>query len=129
MTYSMKYSHERFFNVIDKLNRSTTKEIAEEVGCDKRIALIRLRFMASKKLIKCEKRGVFFYWERNDDVTYDDYLAFLAYIKYHKNNTCGITKLESFGLEKFRTKLRFDEKKNPDEKENSSNEFHLPRLE
>ena len=140
MSRPIKFTHSEFINAVYKLSRSTTTDIAEEVGCDRRTALMRLRFLASKNLIKCEKWGPVLYWDTNSDSTYIDYLNVLAYIDDKKHKKLSLFQIENDKLEKFREQLLINDKKTKERIEklveiekkkpkNSGNEFHLPRLE
>ena len=62
MTRKIKYSNLDFLNVVSELNGSHTTKIAEKVGCDRRTALLRLKFMASKNMVIGEKRGPVWFW-------------------------------------------------------------------
>ena len=111
MPRQIKFTHLDFINVVYKLDYSLTADIAEEVGCDHRTALMRLRFLAARDLIKCKKRGPLWYWYKNDDSTYDDYLSVLAYIEYKKLKKLSLFQIENDKLEEFREQLLIDDKK------------------
>ena len=58
----IKYSNLDFLNAVSELSGSHTTKIAEKVGCDRRTALLRLKFMASKNAVFGEKRGPVWFW-------------------------------------------------------------------
>lgn len=118
MPREIKFTHLDFINAVFKLDYSLTADIAEEVGCDRRTALMRLRFLAARDLIKCEKRGPVWYWYENDDSSYDDYISVLTYIEYKKLEKLSLFQIENDKLEKFREQLLIDgEKRNESIKE------------
>ena len=111
MPRQIKYTHLDFINAVYKLDYSLTADIAEEIGCDHMTALMRLRFLAARDLIKCEKRGPLWYWYKNDDSTYDDYITVLAYIENKKLEKLSLFQIENDNLEKFREQLLINDKK------------------
>ncbi len=111
MPRQIKFKHLDFINTVCNLSHSTTADIAEEVGCDRRTALMRLRFLASKNLIKCEKWGPVLYWDINSDSTYNDFLNVLAYIDNKKHKKLSLFQIENDKLEKFKEQLIIDDKK------------------
>ena len=88
MTRPIKYSYEAFYKAVHESNGSHTTKIAEKVGCDRRTALLRLKFMASKKIIYGTKRGPVWFWFHDCGSEYEDFLNFLVVV-HLETNTFG----------------------------------------
>lgn len=58
------YPDSLFIEAVTRLNRASAPEIAEEVGCNARIATIRLKRLESENLIKSKKvSGRWQFWK------------------------------------------------------------------
>ena len=63
-----------FINAVARSPGSTTQQIGDKVGCDRRTALVRLKDMKSSKMVIGEKRGPVWFWYSNSEYTYEDYV-------------------------------------------------------
>ena len=85
MSRNIKFPFLDFIEAVYQLNGSHTTRIAKKIGCDRRTALLRLKYMASMKVVLGEKRGPVWFWYSNDDFTYDDFVSFLLYVESKKH--------------------------------------------
>ena len=96
MTRTIEYSYEDFHEAVYELNGSHTTKIAEKVGCDRRTALLRLKFMASNNVVFGEKRGPVWFWYSNEDFTHDDFISFLFYVELKRTGRLKLKNIKVF---------------------------------
>jgi DNA-binding Lrp family transcriptional regulator len=54
-TYTQKYSDSDFLSAVEKHNPASTSEVADEVGCTRRNADMRLKRLADEEKVKRKK--------------------------------------------------------------------------
>jgi predicted ArsR family transcriptional regulator len=64
--FSEEYPREDFLRALDELGAAGTTDIAEEVGCDRRTAYLKLQDLEDDGDIKSQKVGNALLWELAD---------------------------------------------------------------
>lgn len=61
--FTAKYPMSAFLDVIKSKDQPTTGDIANEVGCNRRSALYRLRKLEDEGRVRSEKKGGYNFWK------------------------------------------------------------------